>query len=130
MLTTGGSEALAAGHVPEAPVGCDFPLRALAVPLPAFRHWVAPGIRRIRAASPDLQRELPSWESEVLFVYLFTVCTQWMKEKHYSGRKPQVMVGLGAGEDIRPEELSLKFDYFYCETISLKKKKKKNLTCD
>lgn len=32
------------------------------------------------------------------------------------------MVGLGAGEDIRYEDLSEKFDYFHCGTISAKKK--------
>lgn len=101
MVTTSGSEVLAAGRVPEAPLACGFPSCAFAVPLPVLQHWVAPGIQGIRATSPDLQRDLPSWESEALCVYLFIVLTQWMKENHYSGRKPQVLVGLGAGEDIR-----------------------------
>lgn len=33
------------------------------------------------------------------------------------------MVGLGAGEEIRQEKLSVKSDYFHYETISAKKKK-------
>lgn len=36
------------------------------------------------------------------------------------------MVGLGAGEDIRQEELSVKFDYFHCGTITAEK----TPTCD
>lgn len=100
MVTTSGSEVLAAGRVPEA-ARLWLPKLCLAVPLPVLQHWVAPGIQGIMATSPDLQRDLPSWESEALCVYLFIVLTQWMKENHYSGRKPQVLVGLGAGGDIR-----------------------------
>lgn len=88
--------------MPEAPIACDFPSACLCSATSSLS--TLGGTRNIKNqghVSGLVQRELPSWESEVLSVYLFIVVKQWTQEKYYSGRKPQVMVGLGADEDIR-----------------------------
>lgn len=110
MVSTGGSEVLAAGHGPEAPVACDFPSACLCCATSSLS--TLGGTRNIKnqghvsrlEGECNLQ-DLPPWESEVLSVHLFIVLMQWMKKTHYSRRKPQAMVGLGAGEDVREKTL-------------------------